>query len=112
MTPDWSPDPYLRRAPPWRRRARDLVDCARTLRMFGECVPAVPPPETGRHRRRQLRSFALVRDHATRTYTYAPDRRFTSEDLGMAAEPRYPNTCLAQLAEPLRPGRPRTGARP
>ncbi|MEU3725028.1 sterol desaturase family protein [Streptomyces sp. NPDC031705] len=53
--------------------------------------------------------FTLVWDHAMRTYTYDPDRRFTSEDLGMAAKPDYPVSYLAQLAEPFRPGRPKTG---
>ncbi|WP_251058621.1 MULTISPECIES: sterol desaturase family protein [unclassified Streptomyces] len=56
--------------------------------------------------------FTLVWDHAMGTYTYDPDRQFTSDDLGMAAKPHYPNTYLAQLGEPFRPDAPRTGARP
>ncbi|WP_174555098.1 sterol desaturase family protein [Actinomadura hibisca] len=46
--------------------------------------------------------FTLVWDHALRTYSYDPARRFTSDDLGMAAKPQYPTTYLAQLTEPFR----------
>ncbi|WP_043737291.1 MULTISPECIES: sterol desaturase family protein [Nocardia] len=45
--------------------------------------------------------FTLVWDHLLRTYSYDPHRRFTSDDLGMAAKPDYPTTYLAQLAEPF-----------
>ena len=47
--------------------------------------------------------FTLIWDHALRTYSYDPDRRFTTDDLGMAAKPRYPVAYAAQLAEPFRP---------
>src|SRR5690606_40694847 len=47
--------------------------------------------------------FTLIWDHLLRTYSYDPERRFTSDDLGMAAKPHYPNGYLAQLAEPFRP---------
>lgn len=47
--------------------------------------------------------FTLIWDHLLRTYSYDPERRFTSDDLGMAAKPHYPNDYLAQLAEPFRP---------
>ncbi|WP_067810829.1 sterol desaturase family protein [Actinomadura kijaniata] len=46
--------------------------------------------------------FTLIWDHALRTYSYDPARRFTSDDLGMAAKPHYPARYLAQLAEPFR----------
>ncbi|UUV35884.1 sterol desaturase family protein [Amycolatopsis roodepoortensis] len=46
--------------------------------------------------------FTLLWDHVLRTYSYDPERRFTSDDLGMAAKPDYPNAYLAQLAEPFR----------
>ncbi|MFC4375088.1 sterol desaturase family protein [Nocardia halotolerans] len=45
--------------------------------------------------------FTLIWDHLLRTYSYDPARRFTSADLGMAAEPDYPSGYLAQLAEPF-----------
>ncbi|GAB2680124.1 sterol desaturase family protein [Nocardia goodfellowii] len=44
--------------------------------------------------------FTLIWDHLLRTYSYDPARRFTSDDLGMAAKPDYPTGYLAQLAEP------------
>ncbi|HET8588556.1 MAG TPA: sterol desaturase family protein [Nakamurella sp.] len=47
--------------------------------------------------------FTLIWDHALRTYSYDPARRFTSADLGMAAKPHYPDTYLAQLTEPFKP---------
>ncbi|WP_125777284.1 sterol desaturase family protein [Antribacter gilvus] len=46
--------------------------------------------------------FTLIWDHLLGTYSYDPERRFTSDDLGMAAKPNYPNDYLAQLAEPFR----------
>ncbi|MFC4057870.1 sterol desaturase family protein [Planomonospora corallina] len=46
--------------------------------------------------------FTLVWDHLLGTFSYDPARRFTSEQLGMAAEPDYPTAYLAQLAEPFR----------
>ncbi|MBF6253032.1 sterol desaturase family protein [Nocardia farcinica] len=48
--------------------------------------------------------FTLVWDHLLGTYSYDPRRRFTSDDLGMAAKPDYPVGYLAQLAEPFRKG--------
>lgn len=46
--------------------------------------------------------FTLVWDHAMRTYNYEPAREFSSDDLGMAAKPDYPDAYLAQLVEPFR----------
>ncbi|MCZ0732556.1 MULTISPECIES: sterol desaturase family protein [Mycobacteriaceae] len=46
--------------------------------------------------------FTLTWDHALRTFSFDPDRRFRSDDLGMAAKPNYPAGYLAQLAEPFR----------
>ncbi|MEV0251622.1 sterol desaturase family protein [Nocardia sp. NPDC050712] len=45
--------------------------------------------------------FTLLWDHLLRTHSYDPARRFTSDDLGMAAKPDYPVEYLAQLAEPF-----------
>ncbi|WP_040778936.1 sterol desaturase family protein [Nocardia pneumoniae] len=45
--------------------------------------------------------FTLLWDHLLRTHSYDPTRRFSSDDLGMAAKPDYPVTYLAQLAEPF-----------
>ncbi|MGP4104971.1 sterol desaturase family protein [Nonomuraea sp. KM90] len=47
--------------------------------------------------------FTLAWDHLLGTFSYDPMRRFTSEQLGMAAKPDYPTAYLAQLAEPFRP---------
>ncbi|MEU0509237.1 sterol desaturase family protein [Amycolatopsis sp. NPDC006125] len=47
--------------------------------------------------------FTLLWDHCLGTYSYDPERRFRSDDLGMAAKPHYPDGYLAQLAEPFRP---------
>ena len=46
--------------------------------------------------------FTLVWDHALRTFSFDRERRFHSDDLGMAAKPNYPVDYLAQLAEPFR----------
>jgi len=46
--------------------------------------------------------FTLVWDHALRTFSFDRQRRFHSDDLGMAAKPNYPVDYLAQLAEPFR----------
>jgi sterol desaturase/sphingolipid hydroxylase (fatty acid hydroxylase superfamily) len=46
--------------------------------------------------------FTLVWDHALRTFSFDPHRRFRTEDLGMAAKPNYPVAYLAQLTEPFR----------
>ncbi|WP_454196505.1 sterol desaturase family protein [Nocardia sp. Marseille-Q1738] len=45
--------------------------------------------------------FTLLWDHLLRTHSYDPARRFSSDDLGMAAKPDYPVGYLAQLAEPF-----------
>ncbi|WP_194813465.1 sterol desaturase family protein [Nocardia sp. XZ_19_385] len=45
--------------------------------------------------------FTLLWDHLLRTHSYDPSRRFTSDDLGMAAKPNYPVGYLDQLAEPF-----------
>jgi sterol desaturase/sphingolipid hydroxylase (fatty acid hydroxylase superfamily) len=47
--------------------------------------------------------FTLLWDHLLRTFSFDPERRFTSADLGMAAHPDYPVSWPAQLAEPFRP---------
>ena len=47
--------------------------------------------------------FTLVWDHLYRTFSFQPDRVFTSDDLGMAAKPTYPDGYLDQLVEPFRP---------
>ncbi|WP_051047329.1 MULTISPECIES: sterol desaturase family protein [Nocardia] len=47
--------------------------------------------------------FTLIWDHLLGTFSFDPQRRFTSDDLGMAAKPNYPDAYLAQLAEPFRP---------
>lgn len=47
--------------------------------------------------------FTLIWDHLLGTFSYDSARRFTSDQLGMAAKPNYPNAYLAQLAEPFRP---------
>lgn len=47
--------------------------------------------------------FTLIWDHLLGTFSYDRARRFTSDQLGMAAKPNYPNAYLAQLAEPFRP---------
>ncbi|MFB7874447.1 sterol desaturase family protein [Nocardia sp. NPDC056064] len=46
--------------------------------------------------------FTLIWDHLLRTYSYDPRRRFSSDQLGMAAHPDYPVGYLDQLAEPFR----------
>ncbi|MGA6205919.1 sterol desaturase family protein [Nocardia testacea] len=45
--------------------------------------------------------FTLLWDHMLGTYSYDPERRFGSSDLGMAAKPDYPVGYLAQLTEPF-----------
>ncbi|MBC2644905.1 MULTISPECIES: sterol desaturase family protein [unclassified Rhodococcus (in: high G+C Gram-positive bacteria)] len=45
--------------------------------------------------------FTLLWDHLLRTYSYDPARRFTSDHLGMAAEPDYPTGYLRQLTYPF-----------
>lgn len=47
--------------------------------------------------------FTLVWDHALGTFSFDPDRRFSSADLGMAAKPDYPVPWSAQMLEPFRP---------
>ncbi|MGW1990897.1 sterol desaturase family protein [Embleya sp. NPDC001921] len=49
--------------------------------------------------------FTLLWDHLLGTHSYDRAREFTSDDLGMAAKPDYPDAYLAQLAEPFK--RPR-----
>lgn len=50
--------------------------------------------------------FTLLYDHLLlRSFSYDPERRFTSEDLGIAKRPDYPSGYLDQLAEPFRPYR-------
>lgn len=46
--------------------------------------------------------FTLVWDHAAGTFSYDPERRFSSTDLGMAAKPEYPRSWPAQMLEPFR----------
>jgi sterol desaturase/sphingolipid hydroxylase (fatty acid hydroxylase superfamily) len=47
--------------------------------------------------------FTLLWDHLFRTYSFDPQRRFTSDDLGMAAKPDYPTAYFQQLVEPFTP---------
>jgi sterol desaturase/sphingolipid hydroxylase (fatty acid hydroxylase superfamily) len=50
--------------------------------------------------------FTLLYDHLLlRSFSSDPARVFTSEDLGIAKEPHFPTTYLAQLVEPFRPHR-------
>jgi sterol desaturase/sphingolipid hydroxylase (fatty acid hydroxylase superfamily) len=47
--------------------------------------------------------FTLIYDHLLlRTFSYDPDKVFTSDDLGIAKQPNFPTGYLAQLAEPFR----------
>jgi sterol desaturase/sphingolipid hydroxylase (fatty acid hydroxylase superfamily) len=48
--------------------------------------------------------FTLIWDHLYRTCAFDPQRRFSTDDLGMAAKPDYPEAYLRQLAEPFRAG--------
>ena len=48
--------------------------------------------------------FTLIWDHMLGTFSYDPERRFTSDDLGIAKEPDFPSGYLAQLREPFRAG--------
>ncbi|WP_206061732.1 hypothetical protein [Nonomuraea basaltis] len=52
--------------------------------------------------RQGLGQFTLTWDHLLGTFSYDPTRRFSSDQLGMAAKPNYPTAYLAQLAEPFR----------
>ncbi|PPJ00265.1 sterol desaturase family protein [Nocardia cyriacigeorgica] len=45
--------------------------------------------------------FTLIWDHLFRTFSYDPNRRFTSEHLGMSAKPHYPKGYVDQLAYPF-----------
>lgn len=46
--------------------------------------------------------FTLMWDRMLGTYSFDPGRRFSTRDLGIAAEPGYPSEYLAQLSEPFR----------
>jgi sterol desaturase/sphingolipid hydroxylase (fatty acid hydroxylase superfamily) len=46
--------------------------------------------------------FTTVWDRLLGTWSFDPERRFTSDDLGMADAPDYPDGYAAQLAEPFR----------
>lgn len=47
--------------------------------------------------------FTLLWDHLLlRSFSYDPDRRFTSDDLGIAAQPDFPTGYLDQLRKPFR----------
>ncbi|HEX6116997.1 MAG TPA: sterol desaturase family protein [Solirubrobacterales bacterium] len=51
--------------------------------------------------------FTLIYDHLLlRSFSYDPERIFTSDDLGIAKQPDFPTAYLDQLAEPFRPYRP------
>jgi sterol desaturase/sphingolipid hydroxylase (fatty acid hydroxylase superfamily) len=45
--------------------------------------------------------FTLIWDHLFGTYSYDPARRFTSDQLGMAAKPNYPIGYLDQIVYPF-----------
>jgi sterol desaturase/sphingolipid hydroxylase (fatty acid hydroxylase superfamily) len=50
--------------------------------------------------------FTLIYDHLLlRTFSYDPERIFTSDDLGIAKQPNFPKRYLDQLVEPFRPYR-------
>jgi sterol desaturase/sphingolipid hydroxylase (fatty acid hydroxylase superfamily) len=50
--------------------------------------------------------FTLIYDHLLlRTFSYDPERIFTSDDLGIAKQPNFPTRYLDQLVEPFRPYR-------
>ncbi|HEY6638027.1 MAG TPA: sterol desaturase family protein [Solirubrobacterales bacterium] len=50
--------------------------------------------------------FTLIYDHLLlRSFSYDPDRVFTSEDLGIAKQPDFPAAYFDQLVEPFRPYR-------
>jgi sterol desaturase/sphingolipid hydroxylase (fatty acid hydroxylase superfamily) len=46
--------------------------------------------------------FTLTWDHLFGTFSFDAERRFTSDDLGMAAKPNYPTSYVRQLIEPFR----------
>jgi sterol desaturase/sphingolipid hydroxylase (fatty acid hydroxylase superfamily) len=46
--------------------------------------------------------FTLLWDYLFRTYSFDPERRFTSNDLGIAAKPGYPVRWAPQMLEPFR----------
>lgn len=45
--------------------------------------------------------FTLIWDHMLRTFSFDPDRRFDSTQLGMTAKPNYPTGYRAQLTYPF-----------
>ncbi|GFG67751.1 hypothetical protein MKUB_52410 [Mycobacterium kubicae] len=45
--------------------------------------------------------FTLMWDHLLRTFSYDPHRRFSTDQLGMAAKPDYPSGYLDQLTYPF-----------
>lgn len=45
--------------------------------------------------------FTLIWDHLFRTFSYDRERRFVSDDLGMAAKPNYPTAYVDQLVYPF-----------
>lgn len=56
--------------------------------------------------------FTTIWDRLLGTAVYLPDATFDSNDLGIAAEPNYPNGYLEQLTEPFRPYEPMPVAPP
>ncbi|MET9952810.1 sterol desaturase family protein [Streptomyces sp. NPDC006339] len=46
--------------------------------------------------------FTLLWDRMLGSYSFDPGRRFSTDDLGIAAKPGYPAGYLAQLSEPFR----------
>lgn len=48
--------------------------------------------------------FTNIWDRLLGTASWDPQKRFTSEDLGIAKRPDFPTSYLAQLADPFRPG--------
>jgi sterol desaturase/sphingolipid hydroxylase (fatty acid hydroxylase superfamily) len=47
--------------------------------------------------------FTLIYDRLLlRTYSYDPEKRFSSEDIGIAAQPNFPTGYIDQLLQPLR----------
>ena len=56
--------------------------------------------------------FTNIWDHVLGTADYQPDRRFSSDDLGIGKQPDYPVSYLGQLAAPFREQPRQYGAQP
>lgn len=56
--------------------------------------------------------FTNLWDHLLGTVAYDPDKRFTSDDLGIGKQPNYPIGYIGQLTAPFRSGPKQYGAGP